>query len=431
MLAVKEDFIQFVWLFQYFNKEKLEGTSGEYIEVIKPGTVNTKDGPDFLNAHIRIDGVDWYGHVEIHSSSGLWNAHEHSGNPRYENVVLHVVWEHDLDILRGDGSKISTLELQYRIPVSLLEKQTKIFNSTSTIPCKSFFDDVDPIHFKAMINRTLYERLNQKANSILEIYDACKGDWEEASYRVLLKNLGFKSNSEAFYSLSKVLPLRLLRLHNDNPLQLEALLFGQAGFLEDIIDDDYFNLLKHEYVFLSKKYAVFDSRLSVLEWRFKGVRLFNLPHIRLAQAAVVLCKLPHLFSYFLEVSSSKELVKMLSFSLPNYWKVHYSFSNKRKVEHSGTLGHDSIDNIIINTVAPLLYSYGLQINNESFCEKAIDLLSGCKAEKNSIVGKFNQLGFKCSFASESQGVIELYNSYCSKKRCFSCSVCTSWLKSPS
>ena len=112
-----EDFLHVVWKSLHFSLSDLQTTDGQPIHIISPGTHNQDAGPDFLDAQLRIGGMQWFGHVEIHLQSEDWFRHKHQHDPAYDAVVLHVVLSSDRRLAqRSDGSQIPELCLEGRIP---------------------------------------------------------------------------------------------------------------------------------------------------------------------------------------------------------------------------------------------------------------------------------------------------------------------------
>ena len=116
---MNEHILAYLWQHPRWWLLPLATVSGSSLQILKAGQVNTDSGPDFLNAQIQIDDLIWVGHVELHVRSSDWYAHKHESDTAYDNVVLHVVWEHDLPIFDTDERPISTLELCRFVPPTL------------------------------------------------------------------------------------------------------------------------------------------------------------------------------------------------------------------------------------------------------------------------------------------------------------------------
>lgn len=219
--------------------------------------------------------------------------------------------------------------------------------------------------------------------------------------------------------LAKSLPYKYISKQKDNLLQIEALLFGQAGFLTDDIDDEYFHLLKREYNYLLKKYFLkpIDKHL----WKFLRLRPVNFPTIRIAQFAQILHRNINMFSKVIETKEVKNLKEFFKVSVSDYWNTHYIFGKEsRRAEKK--LGDSSINGILINSVSLFLFSYGLKNNLDEYKERALELLENIPAEKNNIITKWKTINLKLNNSFETQAMTELYNEYCTKGKCLDCNI---------
>ena len=426
---MNESFLHYLWQFQYFEKKDLRSVEGEPISILKAGQLNSNSGPDFSDAKIKINGMEWAGTVEIHVKSSDWQAHQHQMDAAYENVVLHVVWENDRPIFRKDGTSIATLELKNRVEVSLIKEYKTLINSSGVIACEKSFARVDELVKLSMMERALMQRLEEKANHVNELLEINHGDWEETCYQVLAKNFGFKVNADPFYQLARSLAFKVIQKQSSQ-LQVEALLFGQAGMLETKTKDEYITSIFQEYKLLAQKYQLLESRLNPAQWRFLRLRPANFPTVRIAQFASLLYTSRNIFSQLVSATSFSSVQKLLTVDQSTYWINHYRFGKKAKGVVP-SIGESSIQNIIINTVAPLLVAYGKYKDEQSYIDKAIELLEQLPAEQNKITRTWGSLGLKVKTAFDSQSLIELYNNYCQKRQCLNCSVGIAILKSKS
>jgi len=425
---VLESFLHFIWQYQFFNKAELCSTSHSSINIISPGYQNHNAGPDFSDAKIEIEDIKWSGNVEIHLKSSDWEAHKHDKDKAYDNVILHVVYENDKEIHWSNGKAIPTIQLKNRIDAIMMDKWKVLVNNTNNIPCSGQFKEVDHLTKLSVKDKLLLERLERKAEEVGAICKKYDGDWETTAYQLLARSLGLKVNAEPFLQLAKSIPFNVLKKNADSRLKIEALLFGQAGFL-DRITTDYQSELELEYRFLAHKYQLISSKMELEQWKFARLRPPNFPTIRIAQFAAIICSNPNLFSSLLEVDSYNKAEKLLKNNTSPYWKNHYLFG--RKNNRASSLGKSTIENIIINTIAPLLLSYGQSVDKQEFVERAIALLESTSPEKNAITRKWTELGEKAISAYDSQALIELYNNYCLKKKCLQCSIGMQLLKTNS
>lgn len=421
---MQEDFLYFIWKFQYFRTLNLITDQNETLEIIHPGIQNHNAGPDFLNAHLKINGIDWFGQVEMHINTSDWNRHKHSSNPSYQNVILHVVWSNDCKILRNDTSIISSLSLDQNTHHKVLENFTLLNKNRSSINCHQHINTVSRIYKLSMLDRVFIERLERKANVILKALEKSKRDWEECAYHTLASYFGFKVNNESFKRLAQIVPLRLLKLHSYQPLQIEALLFGSAGFLDLDATSNYETTLHAEYRFLSRKYSIDNKKMNLHEWNFLRLRPANFPTLRIAQLASIIGNIPHLCSAFLHISSKESFYRFMSHSTSEYWHEHYHFKKKAKNKISPTIGKSALHSLLINVIAPLQFAYGIDKGDEKYKEKAIDLLESLPPENNKITKQWKQLSMKNNSSLDSQGLIELYSMYCEKEQCLNCTIGT-------
>lgn len=414
-----ESFIHYLWQFQQFDKTLLQTSHQEPIRVLKTGILNTDSGPDFSQARLQIGEIEWVGNIEIHIKASDWNIHNHQADASYNNVILHVVWEHDKSILREDGTEIPTLELKPITEPSLLEKYELLISNKNVIPCAPQFKDVSALSKIAILDKVLAKRLIQKSKIVEELLESNQGDWEETTYQLLARNFGFKLNSDAFLRLAQNLPLKVLQKHRDSLTQIEAILFGQSGLLEVV--DDYSKKLKQEYDFFAAKFSLKDKTLQAHEWKLLRTRPANFPTIRIAQLARLVTLQKSFFSLFTQTESIDDLRKTLQVKQSEYWQEHYHF-DKIAARKSNGLGKESIDNLLINTVIPLLACYSQKMDNQVYMDRAIAFLESFPAESNHIIDIWKGLGLEIKTAFDAQASIELYNNFCMKKKCLLCNV---------
>jgi len=415
-----ESFLHFIWKFQQLASRELKTESGLKIILLQPGFKNTDAGPDFKNATIKIGDIVWNGNVEIHMTVKDWYRHNHQNDDAYDHVVLHVVWKNDGQVHRKDKTIIPTLELKNIVDEKLLLNYRKLFTQGNEILCNRFFSHVKDITILSMKDKALAQRLEEKSQIIFREIALTDHDWEEISWRLLSKIFGFKTNANSFYELAKSIPFKILKKESCNVMTIEALLFRQGGFLEEDSKDTYFLELKNEYRFKQKKYSL-ERRIDKHQWKFLRLRPANFPTIRIAQLSTLVASNNSLVSLFINYPSIRELKRGLEPSQSNYWRQHYNFGKPSKTKIS-RLGKLSVDNILINTIVPLQFAYGLYKDLGELKEKALELLASIKPEKNSITKTWADLGMEIKTAFDSQALIELYNQYCLNKRCLNCSI---------
>lgn len=422
-----EDFLHYVWKFRLFDRTDLKTTDGESIEIYATGMHNQHAGPDFSNARLKIGNTLWAGNVEIHLCASDWYKHNHTTDASYNNVILHVVYQNDVQVSTAEGRPVPTLELKERISGDLYGRYHQlIFGERRIIPCEGGISTVDELTMRNWLTRVLIERFEKRSQIVLKALELNRGDWEETFYQFLAANFGFKINALPFEMLAKSLPQVILAKHKNSSLQIEALIFGQAGFLEDDFKDEYPLKLKTEYSFLRKKFNL--TPLDAHLWKFLRLRPLNFPTVRLAQFAALVVQSNHLFSKVLDIKEIAELRKLFTeLKVNDYWENHYKFDAESKPA-SKNLGQSSIDLILLNTLALFLFCYGKQHQIPHYINRSMKLLELLPAEDNSIIEDFGELGVKIKTAFESQALLELKNNYCDYKKCLQCSVGNKILK---
>jgi len=413
---MKEEFLQFIWKQGLFIKNDLKTMDGKLVEIISPGQTNSDSGPDFFNARVRIGETIWAGNVEIHQKSSHWYQHRHDTDAAYNNVILHVVEQHDKPV-QVKNHELPTLEIRY--PAEILENYEQLLKSKRWVPCEEKLPDVDPFILRFWYSSLMIERLQSKTGDILAILEQNKNNWNETFYQLLSRNFGMKTNALPFEMLAKSLPLNVLSKHKNNLFQLEALLFGQSGLLNaTLLGDDYFLSLRKEYSYLYKKYGL--SGIESHLWKFMRLRPINFPTIRIAQLATLIHHSSALFSRIMETENPNELRKLFDVSASEYWNTHYSFNKISKDNHTKTLGDTAFNNLVINTIVPMLFVYGDQHLDQTMKDRALQLLEKLAPESNQIIRKWNEMGIDCRSAFETQALLQLKNSYCANKKCLNC-----------
>lgn len=417
---MNEDLINFVWRFRLFNQKALFTSRNEPVEIISPGFYNSHAGPDFTNVKVRIGSTTWAGSAEIHIRASDWERHGHSTDKAYNNVILHVVYENDMQVFRADGTEPSVFIIKPYIPEDIQDRYRQLIQNMNWIPCEKQLSHVDHIYVQDCLQRMLIERMEEKSGQVTELLNHHQGDWAETFYMLLCRTFGFKLNALPFELLARSLPLRILNKHRQSLFQLEALLFGQAGFLEEPATDDYSRSLQEEYRYLRHKYNL--QPIESYLWKHLRLRPQNFPSVRLAQFASLVHRSVHLFSRILETEEAGALRKLFDgIRMSSYWQSHNK-PGKESAKIAAGLGRESVNNILINTVSVALYSYGKYTDDVHFFSRAISLLESIPAETNRIVLRYREIGVKSLGADSSQALLQLKKKYCDQKKCVNCAV---------
>jgi len=416
---MQEDFLHYIWKFKKFDFGKSKTTNNSEISILNFGIHNHNSGPDFFNAKIEIDQQVWAGNVEIHLKSSDWYLHRHETDPNYDNVILHVVWEDDVEIFRKDNSAIPTLELKNLVhPDSLNKYKSLLLNgSRKWINCEKDFHLFDDFTMNNWLERVYFERLEKKSIRIMEMLKSTENNWEEVLFILLFRNFGLKINADSFESIANSIHFKVIQKVRNNSFKMEALIYGQAGLLNENIDQAYFASLKDEYQFLKKKFILDNS--SVILPQYFRLRPDNFPTIRLSQLAQLYTNVPQLFSRIIHSRSKEEIYKLFSSATSEFWETHYTFKKDHK-ERKKKLTQSFIDLLIINTIVPFKYCY-LKETGEKDTSEALNIITQIKHEKNSIVDNFNGLrSHTATNSCHSQALVQLKSEYCDKNACLKC-----------
>ncbi len=411
--------MQYVWKHRLWRSEDMVTNTGKKVRVVDPGLLNTDAGPDFFNAKIEIDGHMWVGNVEMHYRATDWKRHRHDSDKAYDSVILHVVAKDDAPVRRTNGELIPQLVLE--VSPQFNADYASLVGATIEVPCATKIKQVPHLTIVEWVEGLAFERLHGKVERIHQLLDSFNGSWEDVCYVTLARNFGFGINNDAFERLARRTPLRLLGKHSDSVLQIEALLFGQAGMLDAQKPgmDSYYNQLCTEYAFLSNKFQL--TPMEKESWKLFRIRPQNFPYRRIAMLAQFIEGGFRMMNRILEAEGEKEMRALFEMELSGYWTKHYTFG-KPNERATATLSRSSIDIILINTVAPLLYAYGELTGNYEMTDKAIKLLEDLRAESNSIVSHFVAYGIDCPDALTSQALVQLKREYCDARKCIYCKI---------
>lgn len=414
-----EKLMQYVWKHRLWRSEDMVTNTGKKVRVVDPGLLNTDAGPDFFNAKIEIDGHMWVGNVEMHYRATDWKRHHHDSDKAYDSVILHVVAKDDAPVRRTNGELIPQLVLE--VSPQFNADYASLVGATIEVPCATKIKQVPHLTIVEWVEGLAFERLHGKVERIHQLLDSFNGSWEDVCYVTLARNFGFGINNDAFERLARRTPLRLLGKHSDSVLQIEALLFGQAGMLDAQKPgmDSYYNQLCTEYAFLSNKFQL--TPMEKESWKLFRIRPQNFPYRRIAMLAQFIEGGFRMMNRILETEGEKEMRALFEVELSGYWTKHYTFG-KPNERATATLSRSSIDIILINTVAPLLYAYGELTGNYEMTDKSIKLLEDLRAESNSIVSHFVAYGIDCPDALTSQALVQLKREYCDARKCIYCKI---------
>lgn len=412
-----ERLLHYVWKYRLYPVAELLTTDGRAVFVIDPGIANTDAGPDFFNAKIKIDGTLWAGCVEIHTKTSDWLTHRHDTDKAYDAVILHVVEVSDCAVSRTNGEVIP--QMQLTVPEPVARNIDWLLRKDAALSCAACIPLIEPFHITSWLGALLSERLERKTTDIFRLLDQYENDWNEVFYITLTRNFGFGVNNDIFERLARSLPLRYIQKQRSSHSQIEALLFGQAGMLEEPGECHYYRLLQREYRFLQHKFGL--TPLDDSQFKSLRTRPINFPYLKLAQLASIWVQHDTLFSVILEAGTVGQIKQYFRVRPSDYWETHYHFRYASEKKDK-PIGENALCILLINTVAPIMFAYGQRNKRPEYCDRAMRILETLPAEKNSIVAIFARAGIKATHAGDSQALIQLKREYCEKKKCLYCRI---------
>jgi hypothetical protein len=414
---MKEDFMHYVWRFKLLDTNNLITTAGEKIEIITFGSYLQIAGPDFFNAQIKIDNQLWAGNIEMHVKSSDWYLHNHQSDKNYDNVILHVVWEHDIDVFYPSNKKIPVLILKNYVAPGLVSNYLNIIDNKNGIPCQNQISDV-PSHVWAFFKERLFiERLESKAMYIENYLHSFQNNWEYVTFIAICKGFGLKTNATIFEQMALKIPFSMYLKIKSSRIQLEALFFGLLNLIPNEPINEYEVQLQTEFDFLCNKFKL--EPITVTPSFYKH-RPDNFPTIRLAQLASVLARTSNIFDEILNAKSVTNFYILFDVTASDYWTNHYVFqaATTKRVKK---ISKSFIQLLIINTIIPILYAYNKSVGNENI-DNLIHLINFLPPEKNNAINFFDKLQVPVNSAFDSQALLQLKNNYCDKLQCLHCAV---------
>ncbi len=428
-----ESLLQYVWKHKLFPLSGLKTEDGAEVEVIDTGLQNADAGPDFFNAKVKIGGTVWIGNVEIHERSSAWHTHGHDRDKAYDNVVLHVAGDVDAEVTTADGRRVP--QVRMAVPPSVADNYEALLTADRYPPCYAVIPGLARLTVHGWMSRLLTERLERKTEAIMRRVELCGGSWESALFVTMARNYGFGVNGDAFERWAMSIPLQGLARHRDDLFQIEAVFMGQAGLLDpaaiperrraEAESDAYFDRLRHEYLYLAHKFGL--KPIDAGAWKFMRMRPQNFPYVRLSQLAALYHSCRADLSRLAECDTAERMRQLLGTSATEYWQTHYTFG-RASSRSAKSLSAASLDLIIINTAAPVLFAYGRHRRDDAMCDRAFDILAQLKAEDNHIVRLWRECGLKADNAGDSQALIQLKTAYCDRKDCLRCRIGYEYLR---
>lgn len=415
---MKESFLHYLWQFKKFPITELHTTEGLPIAILHCGNYLQQAGPDFFNAQLIIGTQKWAGSVEIHLKSSDWYVHHHETDAAYENVILHVVWEHDIEVYRRNNTEIPVLELKNYVDAAIFSQYQNLFSPKNWINCENDIASVDSFTLSNWKERLFFERLEERSNEIEGLLVKTANDWEAVFFLFLAKSFGLNVNGLVFFEVMQSIPYEIIRKEQSDVMQLEAIFLGKAGLLEIDKEDMYFKELKRRWLYLQQKYQL--PKVILQPVHFFKLRPDNFPTIRLAQLAQLISQEPQLFHKCMHIQKVSDFYQLFAVGASVYWDSHYVF-DKESSSKSKKISKSFVDLLIINAALPFLFFFHRYQNSDN-SEQLLTLASQIHPEKNVILDKFSSVGLSADNSYDTQALLQLKKKYCDLNRCLSCTI---------
>jgi hypothetical protein len=400
---MKEEYLHYLWKMKRIPFHQMHLQDGRSFHVISPGIHNeNNDGPDFYDAKIEIDGLIWVGPIELHVKSSDWFLHKHQFDTAYNNVILHVVYDDNQPIYQNNRL-IPSLELKSIIDNDHFSNYFKLKNGLKNdLTCSQHLHSINEIYIASTIDRALVSRMERKLADIVQMGS---NEPSELLYRLIAKSFGSKVNQLPFEELTIRLPYSFLKQLNKKKRKL-AIEYVSGLFHPTQISE----FLKEERN-LREIASLNLGSVNNKSWKFAGVRPTGFPTVRIQQFAEFL-------NYFNvdEISieiSPRDLLSLIENAIS---KVNNQLTSHLKI--SKALG----ELIIINAIVPFLVWLAKRLDRPDITQSGVELLRLLLPESNAIISMWKQFGISPKDAQESQGLIELYNEHCLKKKCLTCAI---------
>ena len=417
--------IYYVWQHRLLKRKELYTTDGKKAEIIDYGSWD-EECRIVRNAKVRIGNKMLSGNILLECNNKEMKGENMKG--KGDNIILKVT-------LNGNdnaGYELdSTNRLLLKCDDSLIEEYDAMEKRERRLYCYEVMTELEDVVLHSLMSRLLMERIEEKAANIEKVFKASDCKWDDTLFRIITRSFGFGIQGNIFEEWASMLDMKALAKHRDNEIQVEAIMFGQAGLLHEesipyyyrrnAICSTYFRNLQREYRFLSRKFG-----LKEMDYRKWGTSNAT-PHVRIARLATLYFGQKASMSSIAACNTTAELYRILEAPLHGYWHNHTCFGGT-ETSGNGVMRPRHCDIIIINAVVPILFIYGKRHRDLALCSKAEDLLHFMRSEENGIVRRWKEKGMEIDCAADSQALLQLNKKYCSACNCKNCHFAYHYIK---
>lgn len=289
-----------------------------------------------------------------------------------------------------------------------------------SLRCGTFIASLQPLQRSDLFTALLFDRLDRKVRMAEALRTEASENWNQTFYLLYFRTLGDRQNQEAYLSLARRVPYRLVLRERLAPHAVEAMLLGASGLLELYDEDDYTRTLRHAFAYLKAKYAI--EPMDASAWRLAEIRPANHPVLRLVQAAEFFSRDEFVMDRAMQCRTEEEVRRLFCIDSSAYWRTHYA-PGLAGDERPKRLGAFKASIIGINLVAVLQFAYGSYTGREQLRDSALTLLERLPAEDNRYIRAWREAGAPApTNAFDSQALLQLATEYCAARRCARCPV---------
>jgi len=402
--------LQAAWFSGEFGRE-FSTLEGRGVRVIQFGVWNREAGPDFSDAAVSFDGAPPVrGAIEIDTSVRDWEAHGHAVNANYDSVVLHA-------FVRNSPERVFTRTSNSRNVAQIL-LDPRVTGHPTALPlakpgrCSSPLRTLSIESAREVLLAAAQFRLRQKAAGLARAVEIHGPD--EALFQALAVTLGYKMNKLPFALLAQRLPLRLLRRSAGD---IDALLFGVAGFLDEP-DLSRYDSASRTYVrrlwerWWARRAECARLVLHPTAWRLSGVRPANHPQRRLAALGQCVGHWPTLRA-LAQRCDPGEIGKFFAGLRDDYWGRHYTVRSRASQKPMALVGKTRVTEMLVNVFYP--FAFGVLPDDlwTAYCRFPATL--GNRKVETAASRLFGTSPARAEFlktAAYQQGLLQIYEDFC-------------------
>ena len=403
--------LQARWFAGDFGKN-FRSLTGEEIEIVQFGTWNREAGPDFSDAAIRINGAEAIrGSIEFDLTDRNWELHKHAVNPAFDETILHVfVYPGDRTFFTRTSSNRNVQQVRVD-PNNLPDAFSASLPLARAGRCQAPLKDLPAERVSSVLDAAAQFRLQRKSTRLHQVAE-CHGR-DVALFQEIAAALGYKENKLPFTLLAQRLPLASLRA---NPAEIEALLFGAAGFLEwpdlGIYESETRNYVRTLW---DSWWAHRDKmqRLVLPKkiWRLSGARPLNHPQRRLAALALIAQKWPAFLKSLGRSDGSAARAFFLGLEHP-FWNFHYTLTSEAASKSMALIGDSRATEILANVVFPFFLSEGKEVWS-NFAKLPSELTNRrLETGGTRLFGNDPRRASFLKTIAHQQGLLQIYEDFC-------------------